>query len=217
MKKIIFFGIAIMAALIILSSKTVLSDPSLNQTNMTAEGGNVTLLGINGDQQSVIWQGYFGSVSGGLVLANSDGDSFYDWSAVAPSGEIMASREIITDWSDINCTNQTELYEEEFRLDITNSSSDGINDTFKNNTHPVFDIGYTTLNGCRSTLTDNSTTNNAVFWNVLLNSDENTTVYVAIIDNNQVGFNGSVVDYQLLVPTNWSTGVAQYNLYIDIT
>lgn len=52
--------------------------------------------------------------------------------SITPSGEIMATRSIITDWSMINCTNQTEIYEEKrYRLNIANSSSDGINDTFK--------------------------------------------------------------------------------------
>jgi hypothetical protein len=193
------------------------ADPIQNTTNTTVQGGNITLVNFDTAQISSIWQGFFGTVSGGLTLSNSGGDTFYDWNLVDARGEVLATRHIITDWSTINCTLQNQIYMEEYRLDITNATSDGINDTYKNTTHPLFDIGFKTLSGCRSTLTDNSTAKKVVFWNVLLNADENETVFVSIMDDNTVGFNGTVVDYQLLVPANRSTGTAAYNLYLDLT
>lgn len=217
MKKQVFFLAMVFLLVIISNTKFVLSDPDLNQTNMTAQGGNVSMLFVNAGQDSSIWQGFFGTISGGFVLENAQGHTMYDWSIVQASGEVMASRKIISDWTSINCSNQTEIYEEEYRLNIPNSSVQGINDTFVSTAHPVFDIGYIALDNCRSTLTDNSTAEKVVFWNVILNTDENTTVYVSLVDDNTIGFNGTAVDYQLLVPTNLTTSTALYNLYLDLT
>jgi len=216
-KSIVVFVFILIGIIYMLSqSPYVFSDPGLNATNITAGGGNVTPLNIDFTQLSNTWQGYFGSVTGGLVLEDASGDNFYDWNAVVPSGEILATRQIISDWTDINCTNQTEIYQEEERLNIPNSSSEGINDTYKNKTHPVFQVAGRTMKGCRSTLTDNSTDTNVVFWNVLLNTNRTTTIYTALIDNDKVGFNGTVVDFQLLVPINKSTGKATYNIYVEL-
>ena len=105
---------------------------------------------------------------------------------------------------------------EEKRLNIENISSSGINDTYLNTTHPNFDVAGRSMAGCRSTLTYNFTESQAVFWNVILNANATTTVYVSLIDNNKIGFNGSVVDFQLLVPVDKLTGQSLYNIYVQL-
>ncbi len=216
-KKQLIFILSILSIIIMISqTKYVLSDPSLNVSNLTAGGGNVTPLEINGTSETKIWQGFFGEVGGGIVLEDATGSNLYDWNAVTPSGEVFATRTVISDWSNINCTNQTQIYQEEARLNISNSTSDGINDTFLNTTHPSFDVAGRLMTGCRSTLTDNSTDPKVVFWNVLLNTDAVTTVYTALIDNDVIGFNGTATDFQLLVPVNVSLGQATYNIYIEL-
>lgn len=201
---------------IITQTKYVLSDPSLNVSNLTAGSGNVTPLNLNGTTESAIWQGFFGEVGGGIVLEDAAGSSFYDWNAVDPIGEVFATRSLISDWSSINCTNQTQIYQEEDRLGISNATTDGINDTFINITHPSFEVGGRVMIGCRSTLTDNSTDPKVVFWNVLLNTDTVTTIYTAIIDNDVIGFNGTATDFQLLVPVNTTTSQSTYNIYVEL-
>jgi len=194
---------------------TAASQPALNQSNVTVQGGNITWLDIDGDQGTSIWQGFFGTVTGGIVLEDASGSNMYDWNLVKAEGEILATRYIVSDWSKVNCTNQTEIYQEEERLNIANSSSQGINDTFLNTTHPSFEIAGRLMTGCRSTLTDNSTNPKVVFWNVLLNANSTTTIYTAIMQDDTIGFNGTAVDFQLMVPTNYSTGQAVYNLYLE--
>lgn len=218
MKKEIIIALSfVYIAFILSNSQYVLSAPSLNQSNITVQAGNVTALNIDGDSITNVWQGYFGTITGGILLDNADGFSMYEWDVVNAQGEIMATREIISDWSKVNCSKQTEIYWEEYRLNIPNSSTQGINDTFLNTTHPSFDIGTNVLSGCRSTLTDNSTAEKVVFWNIILNTNSTTSVYVGIIDNEVIGFNGSAVDYQLLLPTNQTTGLAKYNFYLDLS
>ena len=216
-KKQITFVIALSCIIFIITqTKYVLSDPSLNVSNLTAGGGNVTPLNLNGTSESTIWQGFFGEVNGGIILEDAAGTSMYDWNLVGASGEVLAARTLISDWSSINCTNQTEIYKEEARLNISNSSTDGINDTYLNTTHPSFEVAGRIMTGCRSTLTDNSTDQKVVFWNVLLNTNTVTTIYTAIIDDGVIGFNGTATDFQLLVPVNTTTSQSLYNIYVEL-
>ncbi len=196
----------------------VLADPSINSTNITAQGGNVTFIDLNlTGQQSNIWQGFYGTVTGGITLSDGNNNTFYDWTIVSAVGEVLATRNIIPDWTIINCTNQIEIYEEEERLSILNESTNSINNTFKNTAHPSFDVGGRLMENCRSTKTSNSTTEQAVFWNILLNSNSTNTVYTVIMENDVVGFNGDIVDFQLLVPVDTDTGQSTYQLYIELT
>ena len=212
----IFVMTILFIIIMVTQTKHVLSDPSLNVSNLTAGGGNVTPLTLNSTSESTIWQGFFGEVGGGIVLEDAAGSSFYDWNAVDTAGEVFATRSLISDWSTINCTNQTQLYQEEARLNISNATADGINDTFMNTTHPSFEVGGRLMLGCRSTLTDNSTDRKVVFWNVLLNTDAVTTIYSAIIDDGVIGFNGTATDFQLLVPVNTTTSQSTYNIYVEL-
>jgi len=211
-----FIMCVVLTLFVVLSSYNVVSDPSYNST-IVLQAGNTTPLYIDGTSSTTIWQGLFGTVSGGIILDDAEGATLYDWDVVDANGEVMATRYLISDWSTVSCMNQTEIYEEEYRLGIPNSSTEGINDTYQNITHPAFEVGLKLLSGCRSTLTDNSTDDEVVFWNVLLNVNSTVTVYVGIIDNNVIGFNNTLIDYQLLVPTNRTTGYATYNLYLDLS
>jgi len=189
----------------------------VNATNITAQCGNVTFLTIDLSQISSVWQGYYGDVTGGVVLEDSTGNTFYDWSVIDAIGEVYATRKIITDWSTINCSNQSHIYLEEERLTIENTSSEGINDTYKTTlSHPDFVVNNRLMSGCRCTKTYNSTNSQAKFWNVILNSDENTTVYTSLMDNDEIGFDGTTVDFQLLVPVNLSSGQSIYNIYVEL-
>lgn len=213
MKKIIF---AVLLATIIMNFAN--AQPALNQTNITAEGGNVTFLDVNLSQQnSNVWQGFYGNVSGGIFLQDANNYIFYDWSVVDSVGEVLATRFIIPDWTLVNCTNQTEIYMEEERLSITNETNMGINDTYYKITHPSFTVAGRTMAGCRSTLTNNATSSQAVFWNVLLNTNSTTTLYTVILDNDRDSYDGGTADFQLLVPVDMQTGQANYNLYVELS
>ncbi|MBN2423269.1 hypothetical protein JXB41_08660 [Candidatus Woesearchaeota archaeon] len=228
-KEIILF--ILVAGILIYHSMNVFSDPvgtsitigessrrsaASNASNATAVAGNVTLITVDMTQITGIWQGYYGSVTGGIVLENAGGQTFYDWNLVDAVGEIVATRNTVSDWSNINCTNQTQIYDEEALLNITNTTSDRINDTFTNISHPSFSIASRTMSNCRATRTYNSTTSQSVFWNVLLSTNETNVVYTVIMDNDVIGFNGTIVDFQLLVPVNKDSGEATYFFYVEL-
>ena len=56
-----------------------------------AIAGNITELTLDALGVTTFWQGYYGNVTGSIVLANSNNDTMYDWSVSAASGEVYAS------------------------------------------------------------------------------------------------------------------------------
>jgi hypothetical protein len=187
-----------------------------NPATAEAQAGNVTRLDIDQTRITDIWQGFFGNVSGEIVLENSAGDNFYDWTLGKMEGQIYASRRLIPDWSFINCTNQTQIYKEEEMLNIPNSSTDGINDTFTLYSHPNFLVGSNLVTGCRSTRPYNGSQTGGDFWNVMLSTNASNVVYTSILADNANGYDNSSIDFELLVPTDRSTGQATYYFYAEL-
>jgi hypothetical protein len=80
--------------------------PSDNSTNNDAMAGNVSEMGIHGFTITQAWQGYFGNVTGTVMLADSSDNVMYNWSLASPEGEVYASTNgsgII--WNYIQCLN----------------------------------------------------------------------------------------------------------------
>ena len=193
------------------------TDPTVN--SVVAGGGNTTPLNLDQTAITSIWQGFYGNVTGGITLDDGAANAFYDWTLASVSGEILATRFQVADWSQVNCTNSTQWETEETALSITSTATDGVNETFNETTHTTFTIGTSsTLTGCRSTQAYDNTGAGA-YWNVLTNVNDTTVVYVAIINDDAAAFNGggtSTADYEILVPVNTGSGIATYYFYAEL-
>jgi len=190
------------------------TNPSVQSAE--AQAGNVTRLNIDQTRITDVWQGYYGNVSGEIVLENAAGDNFYDWQYTSLTGEVYATREIITDWTAINCTNSTQWEAEEATLNIVTDAIDGINETYNQNSHDTFQVGARIMENCPSTRPYNGSGVYGEFWNVLLNSDENNTVYTAVLAENENAFDNSTADFEILVPVNRTTSTATYYIYVEL-
>ena len=182
-----------------------------------AQAGNITQLNIDQSRITDTWQGFYGNVSGQIVLENAAGKNFYDWNYLSLTGEVYATRSSVTDWSDINCTNRTNWQNEESSLAISTTQLDGINETYSSTTHPVFLVGSRQMDNCPSTRPYNSTSSSSQFWNVLLNSNSYNVVYTAILAENKNAFDNSTADFEILVPVNRTTGFATYYFYAELS
>ncbi|MEM3374022.1 MAG: hypothetical protein QXE31_02255 [Candidatus Woesearchaeota archaeon] len=185
-------------------------------TTQEAQAGNVTGLVINQTSITRIWQGFYGNVSGQIVLENSAGNNFYDWTLATVSGQVYASRNLVSDWTSVNCTNSSQWEAEELALNIPLTSVEGINETYSLTTHPLFTVGNIPVQNCRSTRPYNSTGQPGNFWNVLINTNLTNTVYVSVLSDDSSAFDGGTADFELLVPTDRSTGLATYYFYVEL-
>lgn len=124
--------------------------PEDDATSNDALAGNTTELDISGYSVTQSWQGYFGNVSGTIMLADSDDNVMYNWSLASPEGEIYASTNDSLQWDNIQCFNftatgtygddtgnagdtslhGTNLSQLESRFGIVHDDVDGVNETF---------------------------------------------------------------------------------------
>jgi len=102
-----------------------------------ALAGNVTLINITAAAVTRTWFGYYGNVSGTLVLQNSGGSNLYSWTMASPGGKVFASNSTIPDWTDIFCWNTSSLGTEGLtpaewntKYGSTNGDYDNITNTF---------------------------------------------------------------------------------------
>lgn len=196
---------------------------------VSAQGGNVTRITINGSSITKRWQGYYGNITGRITLDDAQGNTMYDWTnaGFAPVGTIFAANQTVTDWSNVICVNLTgnntakqginaTILEQMYGMALTDG--DGIDETFAGT--ESITIGTTTLSDCPSThiYQNNQSQNN--FWNetLLTQNQSRSVIYAAKVDQDQVGFDGNTWDFQMIVGENGIiAGSTQYEFYLELT
>jgi hypothetical protein len=110
--------------LIIFSIRAVLAYPNVPQTitaeksgyfNMTgwgyeipAQAGNITAVNIYDIRSTLFWQGYYGNITGRIVLDDAVNNTMFAWELATPGGEIYAtnsSGSVL--WDNLTCVNFT--------------------------------------------------------------------------------------------------------------
>ncbi|MBR9676208.1 hypothetical protein GOV05_04315 [Candidatus Woesearchaeota archaeon] len=175
-----------------------------------AYAGNVTSMNIDAITITNVWQGYYGNITGTIVLANSNNQTMYDWNIGTPTGEVFASNSSDITWGSIGCASEAQANSEEDGLGIAETDADGLNETFSNSTpHNQFTVASRTFTSgnCLATSLHNSTSDKQdnLFTNVLL-SDGADIVYTALLNNDQLGFDSTTHDFQLIVAENGQAG-----------
>ena len=187
-----------------------------------AQGGNVTQLNIHTIAVTRSWQGYYGNITGDIVLDDASGNTFYNWTLTTPSGEVYASRTSTVDFSTIACASSAQRGDEETYLDQTPADGDSVTNTYNFTAHPEINIGAVTLtqDTCFSTNAFSDGTQDASrFYQLLLADGTSNIVYTTIIDPDQIGFDGSSYDFQLLVGENekpGNEGPTEYFFFVQI-
>lgn len=196
-----------------------------------AEAGNVTELLITGVSQTKTWQGYYGNITGTIILEDSQKNRFYDWDAAEPQGEIYATVNNTITWTDVACANlsdDTYLSSWNTFYGITPNDYDSINLTYNYTDHPEFYAGTSNMTGCPTAYTFvNDAMQETDFPTALLTTNtESTMIFTAIIEDRadgtragKTGFDGADHDFQVLVAENGQLGnddLTTYYFYVEI-
>lgn len=236
MRKFIFLGLILIQFSFVLAiqpfganftvESSTRAEPDSPQS-VEALAGNVTELNIQGFSTTQSWQGYFGNVSGTIMLADSSDSVMYNWSLASPQGEIYASTNDSVSWSDVQClnftsdgtyvsesgnggtTNQhgTNLTQLEALFNIDWDDVDGVNETFNLFGPGTHDLFYTnnlefSEGECRNTrIFDSSGSGiNDNFEEVLMYDPvTRSIIFASIIDEDVNGFDGATHDFEMLV------------------
>lgn len=182
-----------------------------------SEGGNVTPLFVSGQRITARWQGYYGNVSGGITLADSAGNSMYDWGLVNPSGEIYAANHTTVSWSRIFCANFSGNTAEEnlnrdtlnafigYGSDAEKASDDSINATFNQTFEGTLIVGSRTMTGadnCSMVTLNTDAGQQTTDFQELILTDNVSVVFTSILEQNVNGFNSNPSDFQMIVGVN---------------
>ncbi len=235
---VLFAGTAALASAVPINS-TLLSEGTSSRANLdvtlknvSAQAGNVTQVNIASTTITQSWQGYFGTITASLVLADSSNNQFYNWSIINPSGEVYSSPNSSVAWANIKCFNYTADGAEAINLsivqgatwfNISSSSADAINNTYNITTHSGFDVGSVAIspNSCPSTYVyDNTGYQTSSFENILL-TDNSSLVFTTILEDDVTGFDASSYDFQMLVAENGHGSAASsttpYYFWVEIS
>jgi hypothetical protein len=201
--------------------------PSDAAQGVDAIAGNVTELNIFGYSLTQSWQGYFGNVTGTIMLADSGDNVMYNWSLASPEGEIYASTNDSIIWSYIQCLNFDS--DGTYADDTSNAGGTSAFGTNLTQLEDMFGIAYDDVDGVNETFTllgsghDRFYTNNfefsegecrntQVFSNggqgednkfeevLLYEPFTRSIVFASLLDEeNPAGFDGNPHDFEMLV------------------
>jgi hypothetical protein len=205
---------------------------SINSTRATpdsaqsvlAQAGNTTELNIFGYSTTQAWQGYFGNVSGALILEDASGNAMYNWSLANPEGEIYATRSGSVDWGNVQCFNWSENGTWlESNFSINSDDVDGVDETFNEYQHEMFYSNNIEISedSCMSTnIYDSSGASNDSHYEEVLLWDGTDVIFTSILEPEDVyGFDGRDHDFEMLVLEDGhgtDTSETAYYFYVEL-
>ena len=190
-----------------------------------AIAGNVTEINMNATSITQTWQGFFGNITGKIVLGNSNNQSLYDWNLASPQGQVYAIRTASTpNWASIQCANNTEISTEHTYTGASATAADRINNTFLNGTSfNAFYVGTVQITSGASCYATNMYTNTgssvANHFSEVVLSDTTNIIYTALLDQDYMGFDGKTHDFEMLVAENGHNGdtaTTPYYFYLEL-
>ena len=193
--------------------------PVTSASNLSAVAGNVTEVNFMSNAITQTWQGYFGNISGTILLGNSNNQTMYNWNSASPSGQIYATRNtLVPSWGVIRCANITDVAAEEVALGVNPAiDSDSVNRTFTNvtNFNPFFvgSININTTQNCYAVNLHNSTSQPDERFSEVLLHDNVELVYTALLTSDTFGFDNRTHDFEMIVGEDGHSGDTASTLY----
>ena len=177
--------------------------------NATTEGGNVSGVDISGSYSTEKWAAFFGSVSTGIVLADSAGTQVYNWTYSAESGEVCLSTDANFAWSSANTTTATEV---DSAFGFAGTDADSANITLDQTC--TVDLLQATVSGTPAvTLLSNYQT--CVIEDATSPTKNDLAFCVDIASG--TNYNSESVDYEIMVPTNDTAGATEtYYFFVEL-
>lgn len=177
----------------------------------SAWGGNITQVNLTINSSTQRWQGFYGSVTGSLRLASGSNSTGFStvktWTVSNLRGQVYASTSSNVDFTAVNSTAVT-LADVDSAFSFLSGFSDAAANTGTDNANPAFNVSqYTVAGNSRPLITTNSNASAGVWKEVVLAHGANLSnptnlVFVGLLNNSGVAYNGASANYQIIVPEN---------------
>ena len=195
-----------------------------------AVAGNVSSINLVALSSTRSWQGYFGNITGTVVLSDASNNQMYNWSVGSPVGQIYASTANNVNWLNVQCFNNTatgalssaneyggtwnlkgmNLTQLQNTYGINATDADSVNNTFYINgtsSHTTFYVANwsfpdTLCNVAR--IYDSSGQSVITHFQEVLQYDPatNSVIFTSILNNDLPGFDQKQHDFEMLVLVN---------------
>jgi hypothetical protein len=192
-----------------------------NGTAIVGQGGNITWVQVTHNQQTRVWQGFVGNVSGSIALNDAANETLYSWTLINVSGEIFASRNSTVNWNLVSIQNDCTVDES-----LTGTRSDRVNRTFNASSnvrgYQIVNLVVNASTICAALPFVNNTrqASTTLFENTILTTgttpNGNKSIYVGWLENGISGFDGQDYNFQLIVPINQTSGFTTYYMYAEL-
>ena len=173
--------------------------------SVNIEGGNVT--GVNVSTTSITgrWAGFWGNITGGVELADSSANKFYEWTVSNMDGAVVyVSNGTVEDFASLAAATVSDLPSY-----ITTAATDNFSNTFT----ATENFNSSSISNIASTPYAVSLGGSSLKTYALKDTDGDL-VWAGKAQNNATGFNGETLDYQILVPAD--STVVTYNFYLEL-
>jgi hypothetical protein len=179
------------------------------------EGGNVTNLDLRSNVSTEKWAGFYGNVSGGIVLAQASGGSmFYTWAwTPAYGGEVCALADNSFDWANVASVTASAI---DAAWGFLGTETDDAAATFDENCN--INIAGTAVANTNATTTGSGAD---TFQTCALSDTavpaKGDLAFCVKIQNAGTLFNTATGDYELLTAANATAGEFEnYNFWLEL-
>ena len=209
---------------------------SATGVGVASQSGNTTQLMLNATKTTQHWQGYYGNITGEITLDDADSNTLFAWTLANPTGEIFAvNTSESVQWTNITCVNLTNATQNgldghgaskingttlDDQYGIKFSEMDNFSGTFNSQFTGSINIGDVVIDSddaCPLTyLFVNNQSQTTDFEELLLFDNASALLFTAILETDQVGFDGSLWDFQMLTAQNDSV-IGTYYFYVELS
>ena len=188
----------------------------------TAQGGNITVVDFDTiDSQTSQWQGYYGTVTGEIVLSNSGGAKLFNWTwTTSNGGEVFAARSEMAyaDWTALVTVTGAPT---EINNDFSMTGSDTATGLFDTESSAIIVAGDNIGAKSVAAAMTNNNTGSQVWETIALASSATPSavtdyVFAGVIDKGGEAFDGTTKDFQMIVPVEDDT-TPTYYFYVELT
>jgi hypothetical protein len=170
-----------------------------------AWGGNITEVNLTLNSSTLHWQGFYGTVTAGLRLAGPNNNSMKTWSVSTIKGQVYASTSNNVDFTQLSTVDGA-LTDLDTAFSFLSGEDDSAANTGTDDANSEFLVGqYVVSANSRPKITTHSNESSDIWEQVIAWHDTNTSdnesyVFVGILNNSGKAFNGADANYQIIVP-----------------
>ncbi len=191
-----------------LATGTTESWSGTTSTSTGIQGGNITEANITGYAQTDRWAGFWGEITGGVRLADSSANVFYEWTVSDVTDSVIyAANGTVSNWGTVAAAGVGDM-----PAFLTTAATDNYTNTFGST--EAFNSSSLNIASTPYTSTWQTGSQGALKTYALKDADDTDLIWAGKAIADTASFASGTLDYQVLVPAYTSS--ISYNFYLEL-